>query len=427
MNDCIAALNAETKEERLAALRQIVQSVKNGEIPEPEKTGYVNNHIHTCYSFSPYSPTAALYHAWQSGLGTAGIMDHDSVSGAEEFIEAGDIVGMPVTVGVECRVKVKGTFLEGRRINNPDQNSVTYVAMHGIPHQHIERVHKYFEPQREKRNRRNRVMCEKISRMTAPFCITLDFDQDVLPLSKYKEGGSVTERHLLFALAKKITALYPTPTEVIDFLEKSFKIPLSDKLRARLLEGTEHPEFYEYDILGILKSSLVEKFYVPADDECLHISEFVWLAREFGAISAYAYLGDVGDSVTGDKAAQQFEDSYLDELMATVHRLGFNAVTYMPSRNTQEQLRRVMDYCHRYGLFEISGEDINSPRQKFICEALDQPMFEHLKDATYALIGHERLATQDITHAMFSPEITEKYPNIYDRIDLFAEAGKSLI
>ena len=46
---------------------------------------YVNNHIHTTYSFSPYTPTAAVYAAKKAGLSTAGIMDHDSIGGCEEF------------------------------------------------------------------------------------------------------------------------------------------------------------------------------------------------------------------------------------------------------------------------------------------------------------------------------------------------------
>ena len=84
----IARLNAETREERLDALSEIKRLTDMGELRTPEKTGYVNNHIHTIYSFSPYSPAMAVWRAWQSGLSTAGIMDHDSVSGALEFIES---------------------------------------------------------------------------------------------------------------------------------------------------------------------------------------------------------------------------------------------------------------------------------------------------------------------------------------------------
>ena len=147
----------------LQELKEIYEKTLRGELEAPEDTIYVNNHIHTTYSFSPYNPTAALYMAWKNGLKTAGIMDHDSASGIREFLSAAEIIGMPVTCGVECRVDMSMTALNGKRINNPDQKSVAYVAMHGIPHQNIEAVDAFFAPYREKRNERNRKMCQNIT------------------------------------------------------------------------------------------------------------------------------------------------------------------------------------------------------------------------------------------------------------------------
>jgi hypothetical protein len=75
-----------------------------------------------------------------------------------------------------------------------------------------------------------------------------------------------------------------------------------------------------------------------------------------------------------------------------------------------DQLRRVRALCDKFGLFQISGEDINSPRQKFICEAQRNPEFSNLHDATFALIKHEQDATADITNAMFYVEgVTGNY------------------
>ena len=149
-------------------LREIYEKTLRGELPQPEDTIYVNNHIHTTYSFSPYNPTDALYMAWQNGLKTAGIMDHDSAAGCREFLAAAEVIGMPVTCGVECRVDMSMTALNGKRINNPDQKSIAYVAMHGIPHQNIEKVDAFFAPYREKRNVRNRKMCENITELVKP-------------------------------------------------------------------------------------------------------------------------------------------------------------------------------------------------------------------------------------------------------------------
>lgn len=391
----------------LQELQEIYQKTCRGELPAPEDTIYVNNHIHTTYSFSPYDPTAALYMAWKNGLKTAGIMDHDSASGAREFLAAAQVIGMPVTCGVECRVDMSMTSLNGRRINNPDQNSIAYVAMHGIPHQNIEKVDAFFVPYREKRNERNRKMCRNITELVAPYGLSLDFDTDVLPLSNYAKGGSVTERHILYALAKKITARYPEPAQVVAFLRDEMKLALSQKVIDQIAGGAQTPEYYEYDILGALKSNMVEKFYIDATDECPKVADFVKMVHENGGIAAYAYLGDVGQSVTGDKKAQKFEDDYLDELVKVIKEYGFDAITYMPTRNTPEQLARLRKLCDDNGFFQISGEDINSPRQSFRCKALDNPEFHNLIDATYALIGYETAASEDL------PAAKEKYTHLF--------------
>ena len=96
----------------------------------------------------------------------------------------------------------------------------------------------------------------------------------------------------------------------------------------------------------------------------------------------------------------------------------------MPSRNTKEQLDRIKMLCDKHGFFQISGEDINTPRQKFICEAQRDPAFAHLSDATWALIGHEIAATEDINKAMFSDWAKQTYPDLNDRIRYFASIGR---
>ncbi len=400
--------------ERLAVLSRL------GDPSENNGGEWVNNHIHTTYSFSPYTPSGAVYYARKAGLSTAGIMDHDSVGGLDEFIKAGEIIGMPVTVGFECRTSVKGTPLEGLRLNNPDQKSVAYVTLHGIPHTKIAECEKVLAPLREKRNERNRRMCEKINEICAPFGFSLDFDKDVLPISSYNDGGSVTERHVMYALTLKI-AEGRSREETVKCL-CSLCGSISDKVKDKLM--TAPAEYYLYDILGVLKSSLVKKIYIDADEELMHIKDFVALARSVGGISAYAYLGDVGESPTGDKAAQKFEDDYLDKLFVCLKEFGFNAVTYMPSRNTKDQLDRVMKLCDEYGFFQISGEDINSPRQSFVCSAMQD--YPHLYDATYALIGHEISATASPDAGMFSKETIEKYPDLRKRIEHFAEIGRNM-
>ena len=372
-------LNAPTKEERLANLAEVL---KETTFP-PMVPEYINNHIHTTYSFSPYSPTAAVYAARMEGLCTAGIIDHDSISGAREFLEAAKMVEMPVTIGMEARITMDGTRMEGRRTNNPDQVGVSYMTIQGVPHDKIDVLTEFFKPYQAARHARNRAMIERINELVG---VQLDYDRDVLPLSMAAENGGVTERHLIYALAIELVKQVGKGQGMIDKLT-SVGMNLSEKQKKMLLD-TEYP-FYEYDVLGMLKGTFVPKIFIDATDECPKLKDMVKLCEEIDAFLCYAYLGDVGDSVTGDKKAQKFEDDYLEDVFECLKEEGVKAVTYMPTRNTQAQLERLRGLCDEYGMFQISGEDINSPRQIFVIKAMENPMFKNLIDATWKLIEHE--------------------------------------
>ena len=373
-------LNAPTKEERLSNLAEVLKTTT---FP-PMVSQYINNHIHTTYSFSPYSPTAAVYAARMEGLCTAGIIDHDSISGAEEFLEAAKLVQMPVTIGMEARISMDGTRLEGRRTNNPDQVGVSYMTIQGVPHDKINVLTEFFRPYQAARHERNRKMIEKINALLPG--IALDYDKDVLPLSMAAENGGVTERHLMYALAIKLVQQVGKGQTMVDKLA-SMGLKLSEKQTNQMLD-TAYP-FYEYDLLGILKSAFVPQIFIDATNECPKLPDMVKLCNEIDAFLCYAYLGDVGDSVTGDKKAQKFEDDYLEDVFECLKEEGVKSVTYMPTRNTPAQLERLRGLCDQYGMFQISGEDINSPRQSFVIKAMENPMFQNLIDATWKLIEHE--------------------------------------
>lgn len=418
-HELVAQLNSTTMDERLAALRSLADL--RDRRSNPVHGHDVNNHIHTTYSFSPYSPAKAVWMADRAGLATAGIMDHDSIGGAREFIEAGRILNLPTTIGVECRASFAGTPLAGRRINNPDQSTVAYVAMHGIPHSQIDAVAAFFIPIRQARARRNQQMTDRLNTLLHPAGIKLDYERDIVILSTWSDGGEVTERHLLYAVALKLLARFEHGQQLVDFLTSVLAIHVSDKAIHQLTDlANPHRAF---DLLGVLKSDLVEKFYIDASDECPPIAEAAAFARRHGIILAYAYLGDVTSSVTGDKKTQTFEDSYLDELFAVLGQLGFNAVTYMPSRNTRDQLIRLRGLCDHFEFFQISGEDINQPRQQFICEAMRDPFFANLYDAAWALIGHERLSSTDLSSGMFSADTIKNLPALSARISYFRDAA----
>lgn len=417
----IENLNHDDKGIKLESLRLLMQKIEAGEMNRPTKGFDVNNHIHTTYSFSPYSPTKAIWMSYSAGLSTAGIMDHDSIGGAEEFIEAGKITGMATTIGVECRADFSKTVLNGKRINKPDQASIAYIALHGIPHTQIAEVKQFFKPYTSYRNIRNEQMVTKINEMLGSLGVRLNFEKDVIPISNFNDGGSITERHVLYALSLKLIELFGKGAGLLSFLKGNLRLNVSEKIENYLMDLSN--PYYGYDLLGLLKSELVSGFYIKATLECADIKDILKFSKSIGAISAYPYLGDVGDSVTGDKKAQKFEDAYLEHLFRFLSELGIHAVTYMPSRNTMAQIDKIRSLCDRYGFFQISGEDINSPRQSFICEALRNDKFSNLYDASWALVGHESAATENLSTGMFSDDTVEKYPDLTERVLIYKEIG----
>ncbi len=415
------ALNTKTDKKRLSALKKVLKKETEEEKPVRREND-ANNHIHTIYSFSPYSPTKAAYMAYKAGLTSAGIMDHDSLSGPVEFKTACKMLKLGATSGVEVRAKFDRGF---GKINHPDQANCIYMAAHGIPDQNVEAFNAYLAPFRKARNERNAKMCKLITDKFGKFGITLDFEKDVLPLSQAHLGGGVTERHLLYALATKLDQKFGRTEELIKFLTDDLNLAVSDKIKGYLLDKDN--EHFLYDLLGVLKADTAF-FYIDADEEMPEAEEFVKKAKSFGAIPAYAYLGDVGDSVTGDKKAQKFEDDFLPELIKEIKAIGIQAVAYMPTRNTSAQLERLGALLKENDLFEISGEDINSPRQKFECAALANPQYSHLIDSTWALIGHEAISSEKgIEYGMFSEKTMSEMPDLQERIKAFAIIGRNSV
>ncbi len=212
---------------------------------------------------------------------------------------------------------------------------------------------------------------------------------------------------------------------LLDGISKGFGITPPKKPAALIADPAN--AMVAYDLLGVLKSGFLDRiFEQPGDEECPSAAKVVTFARSIGAIPAYAYLGDVGESPTGDKKAEKFEDDFIEELFDAVKATGYLGVAYMPPRNTPEQLARVRRLCDERGLLQISGVDINSPRQSFNCPELRRPEFSNLRDATWALVAHERLASVDPGAGFFSAANPLAALPLETRLAAYAKAGRAL-
>jgi hypothetical protein len=318
-------------------------------------------------------------------------------------------------------VSFADTAFGNRRLNNPDSVGIAYMVLHGVPRTGLARLREYLKPLQQVRGARNRQQTAGLNAILREAHIDpIDYERDIVPLSWADQGGSVTERHILYALARHLDRLYEgDPEGLLEVIEGRLGVALNDRQRRFLSDGNN--PHYLYDLLGLFKGDFLARFFVqPGPEECRPVAEVTALGAEIGALPAYAYLGDVTDSPTGDKKAQEFEDSFLDELVAALPELGFQAITYMPPRNTREQLRRVQRLAEKAGLLEISGVDINSSRQVFTCPEVMLPEFRHLTTTTWALIAHEKLSAVDLRYGIFNPKNPLHLRPLTERVELYA-------
>ena len=416
---------------RLEALR--LWAAKNRDISSVSQgDGEVNNHIHTVYSFSPYTPSMAALLAREAGLCAAGSVDHDSIAAAQEMIEACAILGIGGCVGFELRVGLQSGAdgrplpFAGRKINNPDSEGIAYMTVQGIPKPSVKAAAEFLAPLRARRLERTKAMIIAANAILQEAGIgEIDFERDIFAESKYAQGGEITERHLLAAAARKCMQQFGKGRELAEGLRSRLGIAVPPKIAA-LLADAANPH-YLFDLLGILKSEFLPGIFIQPDgEECIPAYRVTAFADSIDAVPAYAYLGDVGESPTGDKKAEKFEDDFMEELFAELSSLGFRAITYMPPRNTLAQLAALRRLCAQWGFMEISGVDINSSRQSFNCPEVLREEFRHLLDTTWALIAHERLASLDRRLALFSPDNPLAGADISKRTSIYAAAGKRL-
>lgn len=417
-------LNHQDKNVRLESIRRLREGIKNDELLPVNRKNECNNHVHSQYSFSPYSPSMIAWKAYRSGLSTCGIIDHESVAGCMEFREACQILGIIPTIGFEIRLNWNNTSLKDQMFNNPDQRSVGYFPIHGVPVSKLEEIEKFLYPIRKERLARNKKMTENIDSILQNYGLNLDFQRDVIPVSKWEDKGSITERHLLYATARKLLQKYKPGQEIISFLENRLNIKLSETSKG-YLEQIENP-YYDFDVTNILKGFFSEYMYVRASEkEAPNVEAVIPYLSEIGCIPTYTYLGDVKtESVTGDKKPQKFEDDILDEMMGLLKSYGMGALSYAPRRNDKEQIRMVRNLCQKYGMLEVAGEDINQPRQPFVNKELGSEIKKYFDSTTWAIIGHEKMANADLSNGFFSESTRKKYPDLAERIKVYEKIGR---
>jgi len=236
-----------------------------------------NNHIHTCFSFSPYTPTHAALLARRAGLRVVGSVDHDSIGAAAEMSEATRILGMGSVTGFEIRARFgEGTPLAQRKLNNPDSVGVAYMTVQGVPAPARETVAKWLAPRRAARLERTLAMAERANAILTDLGLEpFDPQADMVGISQYANGGGITERHLLAAMASALIRGFGRGPALVQGLD-SMGVEIPESL-ASVLSDADNPHLM-YDLLGVLKANYLDRIYIQPTDELPSAAEVVAFA-----------------------------------------------------------------------------------------------------------------------------------------------------
>lgn len=326
--------------------------------------GWVNLHMHSFFSFNSenWSPSHLAWRACEAGLAVAGLVDFDVLDGVEEFLAAGQNLGLRTCVGIESRVFVEA-FADDV-INSPGEPGIAYHMGVGMPQRVLPKSDEAFlQSLRDTAARRNRELVRRVNDFLAP--VTLDYEADVLPLTP---DGNATERHICLAYALKAAAHWSGP----DRLQRFWMDKLGEPI-----DAAQQPTGPQ--LLNLLRAKTMKRGgagYVQPDARSFPtmaaMNAFVLRA---GGIPCVAWLD-------GTSSGEQKMEALLDHAMAT----GVAAINIIPDRNYTPGVRdeklaalqHVIALAEERDLLVLVGTEMNAPGQKFVDDFASAELAPHL-------------------------------------------------
>lgn len=271
------ALDSFCPDTRAAALKQLADLG----LPVVAPSDNHNMHFHSFFSFNAegWSPSHIAWAAHRAGLYAAGLCDFDVLDGLEEFLDAGELLGLRTTVNLETRAFLREFSTVD--INSPGEPGVTYIMGSGFAQMPAEGT-----PQaaglaalREAARTRNIELVARINPHIPQ--IAVDYEADVLPLTPL---GGATERHIIRAYVNKAAAVCGSPQATAELWAQITGKPAAEILP--ILGTPAHEELVRSRLvksggLGYVQPS--EETFPPVDDfvawvlSCRAIPVITWL------------------------------------------------------------------------------------------------------------------------------------------------------
>jgi len=329
--------------QRRAALLALLQQSRTGGVALPEPGTDVNLHAHTFFSYNAYgySPSKYAWLARKTGLAVAGIVDFDVLDALEEFLAAGQLVGLKTCGSLESRVFVPE--FATRVINSPGEPGVAYHMGVGFTKPV---AHPFLAEMRAAAEARTREMVSRVNPAMRP--VELDYAQEVVPLTP---KGNATERHLCQAYENKVAEVFPEAAQRAAFLKEKLgdAPPAGAKLQ------------------NLIRAKMMKKggpgYVQPGKGAFPLMADMNQFVLASGAIPTLAWL----DGTT--EGEQCIEESFAVGMAS-----GAAALNLIPDRNytpgvKDQKLQNLYDVvalAQKHHFPVIVGTEMNGPGNKFV-------------------------------------------------------------
>jgi len=367
--------------ERRAALIQLQNQLSFNN----DEQQNVNMHFHSFNSYNAefWSPTQIAWEAKKNALYAAGIIDFDVLSGLEEYFEAGELLGLRTSVGIETRA-----FLNeyaDKEIDSPGEPGVSYIAGTGfykMPDKSSKQA-SILESYSQKAAARNIDLIERINKHVPE--IALDYSE-VLALTP---SGNATERHIISAYIQKASKVFPEQNGLISYW--SGLLGLDTEQTADLITSGHKLE-------DVVRSKFAKRggygYVQPSSDTFPPVEDFFAFVKSCGAIPMESWLDGTSDGEKDGLALLELSKSKGAAALNLIPDRNWNIPDSKVKAIKTENLRKIIETAVSMDMPIHIGTETNKKGLPFVDDlngADLNPYKEIFLNGARIIVGHTLL------------------------------------
>jgi len=398
--------------ERMSVLNQ-VQGLAEARDAEQEN---VNLHFHSFYSYNAeyWSPVRIAWEAKKNDLYAAGIIDFDVLEGLPEFFEAGEILGLRTSVGMETRA-----FLDeyaDREIDSPGEPGVSYIAGTGFYRMPEKGSVQALELGRYNQNAadRNIALIGRINPHVPE--IALNYDE-VIPLTP---SGNATERHIVSAYIQKAFRAFPDRSELVTFWSRILDM---DREAGGDLLGNMH------GLEDVVRAKFAKKgglgYVQPSSETFPPVREFFDFVRSCGAIPMESWLDGTSEGEKDGRALLELSGSKGAAALNLIPDRNWNIADEKIKAIKTRNLRNIIETAVSMDMPVHIGTEMNKKGLPFVDDLNGSDLIPYKNiflEGARIITGHTILG-RFADYSYTGEKAESEYPDLNKRNKFFASVG----